>query len=323
MTRTRRPAPVRWLRKKSGFALLAVIWGTGVIALLVVSFMSTGRLRLQTAHNIASATRASYIAEGVINLTAISLLAQHDSSAIQPDAVVHDGAPTYCVFDGAAIALAIEDEGGKVDLNAAPDQLLQALLEGLGLDAKAASAVASAIIDFRSSPADDIARNFVKPKALDKPFGPKKALFETILELDQVSGIDSTLFRELLPFATVHSHSAGVDAQAAPPALFATLAGFPPQEIQSLKTTPFPNALNRKDPRFPANFKQPGEHGAFLVHAEALLATGQTAAKDAIIDLRGGSGGQLAMKELRRGQSHYLERLRAMIANNGAGVPDC
>lgn len=323
MTRSRRLPPARGLRGKAGFALLAVIWGTGVISLLVVSFMSTGRLRLQTASNIAGATQASYIAEGVINQAAMTLLGERDLVAQQAETTVRDGRPEYCVLAGAAIAFSIEDESGKVDLNAAPQPLLQAMLMGLGLDKKTADNVANSIIAFRTTPGDDVAQMWAKQEVSEKPFGPKKAPFETIMELDQVSGIDAALFRSMLPFVTVQSRTPGVDPLAAPPGLFAALAGFKFDEVQALTAAPYPNNLDRKDPRFPVNFRQPSERAAYLIHAEALLATGQTAAKDAIVDLRGGIGGQLAIRELRRGQSRYLGNLRDMIASNGAGVPDC
>ena len=311
-------------RKKAGFALLAVIWGVGVISLLVVSFMTSGRLRLQTAQNIASATQATLIAEGVVNLVALSLLSERNQLAAQAEGPVYDGAPRYCVFEGAAIAVGVEDEGGKIDVNAAAPELLKAMLTGFGVELRAADAIAGAIVAFRTAPTEAVGVASLATNAGDKPFPPKRALFQTVMELDQVSGVDPALFRELVPFLTVHSHSAGVDASAAPPALFAALAGSPPAEVRALAARPFPNALNRKDARFPANLNQRGDHSAFLVHVEALLATGQTASKDALIDLRGGLvGQQFAVREMRRGRSRYLDQLRATIASNGAGVPDC
>jgi general secretion pathway protein K len=323
-SRPARPAPPPG--RRAGFALLAVIWGVGVISLLVVSFMSSGRLRLQAAHNIASATQASLIAEGVVNLVILALLAERDQAATQAESAVavYNGEPRYCVFEGAAIAVGVEDESGKIDINAAPPELLKATLTGFGLDMRAADAIATAIVVFRSAPTGPVGVPRAGTEAGDKPFPPKHALFQTVMELDQVNGVDASLFRDLIPFLTVHSHSPGVDARAAPPALFAALTGLPAAEVRALAEQPFPNALNRKDPRFPSNFNQQGDRGAFLVHVEALLATGQTASKDALVDLRPGLAGQrFAIREMRRGRSLYADRLRAMIARNGAGAPDC
>lgn len=308
--------------KRGGFALLAVIWGVGIISILVVSFMTTGRLRLQTAHNIASATQANYIADGVINLTTLTLVAQRNANAAVPqNAPIHAGAPRYCVFEGAAIAVAVEDEAGKVDLNAASPELLEMTLAGLGVEARAAKSIVKSIVAFRTPPGP-LGQQQPSPPS-DKPFGPKQAPFETVLELDQVDGVTPPLFRDLLPWATIYSRSAGVDARASPPALFAALAGFRLADVLALRAVPYPNTLNRNDRRFPAQVNQQGDQSAFLIHVEALLATGQTVARDAILDLSPTSGRPFALREMRRGQSKYVDRLREMIATNGAGVPAC
>jgi general secretion pathway protein K len=314
--------PARRRKGRAGFALLAVVWGTGLIAMMVVAFMTAGRLRLQTAHNIASATEASFVAESAINLATLALLSKvAASSANQTGAAeVYDGKPRFCVLDRAAVAVAVEDEGGKIDLNMAPPELLQAMLVGLGLEGRAAKDVTNAIIAFRTAQAPG---EFGATPASDKAIDQKRALFETVMELDQVNRVDPALFHALIPFVTVHSRSPGIDQTASPPALFAALSGFPVEQVRQLAAAPYPNGLKRNDPRFPANFKQPADHGAFLIHAEALLATGQSIAKDAILDLRPSNGKQFAVKELRRGQSLYAQSLREMIATNGAGIPDC
>jgi general secretion pathway protein K len=317
-----RPAAARIRKKRAGFALLAVVWGAGLIAMLVVAFMTNGRLRLQTAHNIASATEAGFIAESAINLATLTLLSRKDAAPTQAgEAEAYDGAPRFCVLDRAAVALAVEEEGGKIDLNAATPELIQLALVGLGLDERAAQNVARSIVAFRTAPAG--VGQIRQTQSSDKPIDPKEGLFETVMELDQVSGVNAALFRDLIPFATVHSRSPGVDPRAAPPALFAALAGYPLQEVRSLIGAPYPNKLARNDPRFPINIRQPADHGAYLVHAEAVLATGQTVAREAILDLRPANGRPFAVKEMRRGQSRYADRLRDIVATNGAGVPDC
>ncbi len=289
---------------------------------MVVSFMTAGRLRLQTAHNIASATEAGFVAESAINLATLTLLSKKDA-ALSPtaEAEVYDGAPRFCVLDRAAVALAVEEEGGKIDLNAATPELLQLALAGLGIDERGARDVAKSIVAFRTAPAG--VGQIRATQASDKPIEPKEGLFETVMELDQVGGVSPALFRDMIPLVTVHSRSPGVDPRTAPPALFAALAGYSIADVRGLSATPYPNGLNRNDPRFPANFKQPADHGAYLIHAEALLATGQTTAREAILDMRPTSGKPFAYREIRRGQSRYAARLREIIAANGAGVPDC
>jgi general secretion pathway protein K len=310
--------------RRAGFALLAVVWGVGLIATMVVAFMTSGRLRLQAAHNIAGAVAAASVADGAINLTALSLIGKQNAAATTGDAP-HDGALQFCLLDGAVVAVAIEDEGGKIDLNAAPPETLQALLLGLGVAETAAQDISLSIAAFRTAPLT-LGSGAITPAASpqgDKAVPLKQAPFETVTELDQVGGVDQALYRLLLRFTTVSSRSPGVDAGAAPPALFAALAGFPVDEVRRLTAAPFPNALDRKDARFPAGLVQTTERSVFRLHAEALLATGQTASRDALLDLRPLSGKPFAFREWRRGDALYLQQLRAMNAAGAAGAPDC
>jgi general secretion pathway protein K len=340
--------------RRRGFALVVVIWGLGVIALLVTPFMSTARLRLQAAFNISAATKADLIAQSAIDLAALSLLAEQNGAlfsthgrsgggranfaalqgagAAAPSRSPHDGRPRSCAFEGAAVIIAIEDEAGKVDLNAAPAKLLKAMLTGLGAAPSQADYVANAIVAFRSNATGDIAQ--INPEYADsgRPYGPKHASFQTIFELDQVVGVDAALFRQLLPFVTVHSRHPGVDSQNAPPALFAALTGASFDDVRTLAAAPFPNDLDRSDPRFPAPFKQDGEGAVFLVHVETLLATGQTAIREEIVDMNfaaaadsvsQASASPFAVRERRRGSARFIEQLRQAASAGRVDLPPC
>ena len=311
-----------------------MIWGVSLIAILIVSFMSGARLRLQAAYNMAGAAKAEFIAKAAIDNEALSLLATQgegprSAQSVQAQSIVaraagvgrlpktaHAGQPRLCVIDGVAVAIAVEDEGGKVDLNRASQELLTAMLKGFGVAKKEADFLARAIVDFRSTrPEPGQAGAGASPP--EKP-----ALFQTVFELDQVAGVEAALFRELLPYVTVHSRHPGLDPESAPPALFAALVGLPAEQVRALEQAPYPNAIDRADPKFPSAFKQPGDGGALLVHAEARLSSGQTSVLEAVLDLRsagleGGSAGQpFAIRELRRSvASRYAAALHAALTS--------
>ena len=224
-----------------------------------------------------------------------------------------------------AVAVAIEDESGKIDLNSATPEILRALFVGLGLEMSAANALADAIIDFRTEPSSGPAAQGDKSSDSGRPFRAKHAPFATTLELDQVAGVDPALFANILRLATVYSYRPGVNARAAPPALFAALAGFSAEDVGYLLKAPFPNKFDRNDGRFPQNFKsavQGGGNLTFLVHAETLAATGQTGAKEAIVDLRAAGQGPFVLHELRSAASRHLDQLRAAASSKGA-LPSC
>ncbi|MCI4677154.1 general secretion pathway protein GspK [Rhodoblastus acidophilus] len=295
---------------RKGFALLIVIWGLGAIALLVLSFLTTGRLRLQTAFNLAGAAQAQSIAEAAANLAILSLVAEKDARSGPQAPAPHDGAPRFCALGDAAVALAIEDESGKIDLNAASEGFLRQALAGLlGLGPARADAIAGAIAEFRTPPPDEAPP---ASNSSDKPFAPKRAAFQTVMEFDQVAPIDQATFRALKPFVTVHSRADGIDPKVAPPALLAALLGMAPDRVAELAAAPYPNNLNRDDPRFPVQFRQTGGNNAFLIHAEAVLANGPAAVWEALVETDPSDGGPYAIREIRHGPPRFLDALRAM-----------
>ena len=183
-----------------GFALLVVIWGLGLISLLVASFASSSRLRLRNAFDFAGAVRAKLIVDGAVDVTISTLLSER--AAGEPG-TLHDGAPFFCALDGAAVAITTEDEGGKVDINAAPHDLLEAMLTGLGLEMRRADALwrmRSSIFARRRRVTSDLRRGARTPRT--SPF-PKHAPFKSVLEIDQIAGVDPPLFERSSQFVTI------------------------------------------------------------------------------------------------------------------------
>jgi general secretion pathway protein K len=309
----------RSIETRQGFALLVVIFGLGVITLLMTSFMATARLRLRGAVDNSAATKAQLLAEGAVNLAIIGLLAEQTPAAPQQaEAAIHDGTPRFCTLAGAVVAISIEDESGKLDLNAASAPLIEAALRGFG--ASDASGLAHAIIAFRETQVSEFARLAAPKPSTERPFAPKRAPFQSALELDQVDGMDPQLLRALLPVVTVHSHSVGVDARSAPPALFAALARYPTAATLALSANPFPNGIDRRDPRFPAEYRQNGiANGTFAIHAEAAFSNGAIGVEETIVVLRPSERLPFTIVETRRAPS----RNRDGLLGAGASAPRC
>lgn len=313
------------MKRRNGFALLAVIWGLGIISLLLISFLSVSRLRLQWAYNLAGSAQASFIAEAGINLALVSLLSEANGTSAA-SLIVHAGEPIFCSLEGATVGISIEDESGKIDLNNATAEMLETAFVGFGVSATEARALAEAIVEFRGSPTDNRLPAHSDYQKIGEPFGPKHAPFSTIFELDQVIGVEAPLLRDLLPFLTVHSFGPGINAQAAPPALFAALAGFPMNEVQDLRQSPFPNKLNRNARPLRESFlsnRQGGGNTLYSVHAEALLPTGQIAVREAIVEIGAFQNKPFAIREMRHGASRHLGLMQAAMKSGGLRLPGC
>jgi general secretion pathway protein K len=289
---------------ESGFALVLVIWGLGLISLIALTVMTVGRHRHLVMANLIENAKAEALAEAGINLRRLELRAAFSSD--QPNTLPFptNGEPVLCTMpQGALAALAVEDEGGKADLNTTSPQLMSALLRGFGAAFEEADRVAAAIADF-SRPATNVVLDDVALLAYaqdGRAYGPKKGPFETVLELDQVIGMRPELLQAVLPFVTVHSRTPGVDPRVAAPALLAALAGFDPARVVQLVGA----ARNRSGesmPRaVPSQFLSPSTGHSFLVRAEVRTPAGGSFAQEAIVEMMVGEKSD-HLREWRRGQ---------------------
>jgi general secretion pathway protein K len=216
---------------------------------------------------------------------------------------------------GALAALAVEDEGGKVDLNTASPKLMSALLRGFGAGAKETDHVAVAIAEF-SRPATNVVLDDVAFRAYaadGRAYGPKQGPFETVLELDQVIGMRPDLFRAVLPYVTVHSGNSGVDPRVAAPALLAALAGDEPARVAQLAGAARGHRAGEAAPRgVPLQFLSPSTGRSFLVRAEVRTPAGGSFAQEAIVELAAGETLD-ELREWRRGEGRFDKHFSATV----------
>ena len=308
------------LRADQGVALVLVVWGLGLISLMILSFMIEARLQARSAIDVALGAEAEELADAAFDIARSALVVGADASSAAAGRFRHDGAPVFCTLPRGGVAeIDVADEAGKVDLNAASPKLLRRLLAGLGANGEQARAIAASIVQFRSAPTDDLGSGRRAYAAAGRDFGPKRALFETPLELDQVLGITPRLFRRLLPLTTVSTRRAIVDPRWSPPALVAVLSGASSKTARALLNHPFPNHVDRSGADIEADEVGSAESPFFTIHAEVLTAAGARFVREGLVEARGASSGDAPkVKEWRRGRPHYSSALRRAL---GASPP--
>jgi len=293
---------------ESGFALVLVIWGLGLISLIAMTVITAGRNRILAAANLIENAKAEALAEAGVNLRRLELRAGFSGGSPNTLRLATNGEPLLCTMpQGALAALAVEDEGGKVDLNNASPKLMSALLRGFGAESAEADRVAAAIAEF-SRPAASVVLEGVAFRAYaaeGRAYGPKKGPFQTVLELDQVIGMRLDLLRAVLPYVTVHSGNPGVDARVAAPALLAALAGEEPARVAQLVGAARGDRAGEGAPRgVPSQFLSPSGGRSFLVRAEVRMPSGGSSAQEAIVELMANEAAD-ELREWRRGQARF------------------
>jgi general secretion pathway protein K len=278
-----------------GAALLIVLWITTLLAILLGSFVVLSRTEsLQTRHLFEGA-RARYAAEAGI-ARAVYELRRGDPLARW----IADGRAYEIEFESAKVKIEITDESGKVDINAADEEVLLALFGVAGAEPERARALVDAVMDWRD-PDDLVRTNGAEDRdyeAADYPYGAADVGFVTIGELQQVMGMDFELYRQLEPLITVYSRSTRPNPAFASAPILQTLPGMTPELAQQLVELRRQTNLNATTGAVPLTLPDgtplvPGGGGlTYTVTSRATLKNGASTVLDATLRLGGPAGGR-------------------------------
>jgi general secretion pathway protein K len=202
------------IRRQSGVALVLVLWVITLLAVIAGNFAYSMRGEAQIARNLLSAAQAQAYADAGVQRAWFELMKP-------PTDVLRwtgDGAVHEYPMAGATVRVSIQDESGKININAAPEPLLHGLFKFVGLNDEVSAALVDAVQDWKD--ADKLRRlhgaEDHEYRAAGKRSVPSNAPFETVDELQGVLGMSPDLYRKLAPLLTIYSGQAGVNATVAP-----------------------------------------------------------------------------------------------------------
>jgi general secretion pathway protein K len=252
--------------RRRGSILLPVI----VVLLLIASAATAMTLQARTSLREAAVRRDRLAlgleADAVVRSVALALSEAAATHAEPPFAL--DGTPQACPLSrGGRVVLAVQDEGGRIDLNKASRDLLLLLLQRAGLSGSSATAATEAIVHRRdpsTAPSPTTRGRTSAP--------PAQAGYATVDEIDSVPGVTSEVSERLRPALSVASGASGVDLAVASPGLRALI---PIKELSG--------------PAFAA-FVSPSSHGAFTITGTVVSGAGTRVQRQALLQVDPGSG---------------------------------
>jgi len=196
-----------------GVALLLVLWLLVLMTGVVSAFALTARVEGLEGRWQERSVAARLAAESGIELAAIRLAASDQARRWRAD-----GRPYNFAFEGWRVQVRVQDESGKVDLNAATPDVMSGLLVALGEDPQSAARLTSAINDWH----DDDSLLSAGGGAEDPqyaaeglPYGAKDRPFELASELRLVLGVSPALYARMAPHVTVYSGMSRPEAASA------------------------------------------------------------------------------------------------------------
>jgi general secretion pathway protein K len=225
-----------------GFIIVAVLWILAALATLV----SVYAIYVTNSAIAVTASGDAIIADPLVSagveLAAYQLIGQPDEAR-----------PAIGHFDArigtAQLSIAFQTEAARIDLNAAPKELLAGLLIGFGASPLDAGGYADRIVAWRTKTAaqniDTDSENALYRSA-GLGYTPRHAPFIHVSELWLVHGVPPVLIERMLPFVTVFSGQAQVDIIDAAPQVIAALPGMTPEIVHGIVAARDAGVLDRK-----------------------------------------------------------------------------
>ena len=228
-------------RAENGFVLIAVLWILAALATLASIYSSY-------TVNTAAASR---VADDRVQAEA-SIRAGVEMAVFRQLAAPEKARPARGGFDmrvgRTGVSVRFRSEGARIDLNAAPADLLAGLFTAVGVDSSRAETFAERIVGWRTKStagadakgtataqtlADDKDDKAAKEDKLyseqHMPYPPRHAPFDNALELSLLPGISLAVVERVLPLVTVFSGRADVDVSSADPTVLSALPKMTPQ----------------------------------------------------------------------------------------------
>lgn len=281
-------SPAARSRRQRGIALVVVLWVSLLLAAMAGAFVLDTRTDVKIGWNMVETAKARALADGGIDLALDALT--RPETGFRPD-----GGVRAVAVPGGELRVAAAAEIGKIDLNRAPAELLQAILAGVGVAPEEAARLVDTIEDWRDT--DDLRRlngaEDADYAAAGLGYGAKDAPFEQVDELRQVLGMTGAVYRALRPLVTVRSAGPGVDPLYAPRAVLSVLPGMTADLVDA-----FLAARAEDEPEAAlallSGFVEPryitvGRGSAVTVRSMATLVSGARFVREALI-VPGGAG---------------------------------
>jgi general secretion pathway protein K len=219
------PVSARSQTASDGFILVAVLWILSAFATLAsVYAMYVANTAIAVAVN-DDAIQAEALVSASVELAAYRLLAAPAESR-----------PTRGLFNfrmgRANIAVEFCSEAARIDLNAAPKELLAGLFGVLGAHPNDAERYADRIIGWRTTPsssAEDAEASLYRAAGLG--YVPRGAPFAHVGELWLVLDLPPALVERAMPYLTVFSGREDINVLDAAPEVVAALPGMTAERL--------------------------------------------------------------------------------------------
>lgn len=199
---------------ENGFVLPAVLAVMIVVSSAALIATDRHRTRTAVAESQTRGLRLQGMADGAARLVATAIVLER-TRGMPGLGLPRNGTAIACDLpEGRRLVLALQDQAGLIDLNAAPRPLLEAAFRALGIGDADALRLAAEVMDYRD-PDDDPepGGGAERPQyaARGLAYGPRNAPFTSIDEIERLPSMTPERAALLRGALTVYNPGGGLD----------------------------------------------------------------------------------------------------------------
>ena len=226
-TQTREPDGTPQGRARDGFVIVAVLW----ILMALATLVSIYSIYVGQSALALSALDDGLKVESLVS-TGVELSIYRLTAPTPGTRHTHGSFPFR--LNGANVVVSYTPENARLDLNAAPKEMLTRLFAALGATDEQADWIGDRVIGWRTPPkrgAEASEDNLYRSANLS--YLPRGAPFPHVSELWLVHGLPPALVARALPFVTVYNGRAEINVFDAAPEVIAALPGMSEARLTS------------------------------------------------------------------------------------------
>ena len=236
------------ISSERGMVLMLVIWILTILMVIVLSLSYMTRVESRSTIAFKEGIEEKFIAEAGVEMAAEEIIYRKKNLNLPVEEGKEsqiwktDGTPNNFDLANGSCLVRIINEGGKIDINKAPEIVLRTLISNFGFQGDEADTIVDSILDWRDP--DNLVRLHGAEDeyymSLPVPYKTKNADFESIEELLLVKGVTQELFYGngnkpgLADLLTVYSESGKINISAAPKEALMAIPGITPEIADSI-----------------------------------------------------------------------------------------
>ncbi|KUG23340.1 hypothetical protein ASZ90_006868 [hydrocarbon metagenome] len=236
--------------KESGIALLIVLWVTALVIAIALSFSVMARTEIFSTITFKEQMINKYLAEAGMQRAIMEIFYRNTNKNTQitfegEEPYLVDGTFYYGEMSNGYYKISINDESGKININALTDVsglILNNLLVNLGTEKKTADTIVDSILDWRD--ADNLTRLSGAEDdyymSLQNPYKAKNANFDNPEELLLIKGVTNEILYGneerpgLINFITLYSSTDKININTASPEVLKSIPFMSDSDVEQI-----------------------------------------------------------------------------------------